>query len=165
MGGESAGGGLAASLVQRLYDEGGVTPRAQWLFYPMLDDRTAARHDLDPVSHFVWNNHMNRVGWRAYVGMAPGTASAPAYAVPSRREDLRGPPPAWIGVGDIDLFFDEDRIYVERLRAAGAAVTFDVIPAAPHGIVSWAGEATITREHIRRAHHWLRQALGARTED
>lgn len=162
VGGESAGSGLAASLAQRLYDEGGTTPVAQWLFCPMLDDRTAARHELDQVDNFVWNNRMNRVGWRAYLGMEPGAESAPAYAVPARRQDLRGLPPTWIGVGDIDLFYDEDRAYAERLRAAGVAVTFDVVPGAPHGITSWAGNIPITREHIRRAQHWLGQTLEAR---
>jgi acetyl esterase/lipase len=165
VGGESAGGGLAASLAQRLYDDGGTSPCAQWLFCPMLDDHTAARHDLDQVDHFVWNNRMNRVGWRAYLGVEPGAESVPAYAVPARRQDLRGLPPAWIGVGDIDLFYDEDRTYAERVRAAGVAVTFDVVPGAPHGIASWAGDTPITREHIRRAQNWLGQTLEACTGD
>jgi acetyl esterase/lipase len=127
----------------------------------MLDDRTAARRDLDPVEHFVWSNHMNRVGWRAYLGVDPGAEHVPAYAVPARRQDLRGLPPAWIGVGDIDLFCDEDRDYAERLRAAEVAVTLDMVPGAPHGITSWASDTLITREHIRRAHDWLGQTLAA----
>jgi acetyl esterase/lipase len=163
VGGESAGGGLAASLAQRLSDDGETTHCAQWLFCPMLDDRTAARHDLDQVNHFVWTNRMNRVGWRAYLGLEPGAARVPAYAVPARRQDLRGLPPAWIGVGDIDLFYEEDRTYAERLRATGVAVTFDVVPGAPHGIASWAGDSPITREHIRRAQNWLGQTLETRT--
>ncbi len=131
----------------------------------MLDDRTAARHDLDPVDHFVWTNRMNRVGWRAYLGVEPGADSVPAYAVPARRQDLRRLPPAWIGVGDIDLFYEEDRTCAERLRAAGVAVTFDVVPGAPHGIASWAGDTSITREHIRRAQSWLGQTLEVRRGD
>lgn len=49
--GQSAGGGLAAALVQRIHDEGGRQPAAQWLFCPMLDDRTAADRSLDGVRH------------------------------------------------------------------------------------------------------------------
>jgi acetyl esterase/lipase len=98
VGGESAGGGLAASLVQRLYDAGVAPPIAQWLFCPMLDDRTAARRELDGMSHFVWNNRVNRFGWRSYLGTEPGSASIPVYSVPARRENLSGLPPAWIGL-------------------------------------------------------------------
>ncbi len=159
VGGESAGGGLAASLAQRLHDTGEMSPVAQWLFCPMLDDRTAARRDLDGVNHFVWNNQLNRVGWRSYLGMEPGADDVPPYAAPARREDLRGLPPAWIGVGDIDLFYDEDRGYAERLRAAGVEATFEAMPDAPHGITSWAFGASIVRAHIRRALAWLGQAL------
>jgi acetyl esterase/lipase len=108
VGGESAGGGLAASLAQQLHDSGETAPFAQWLFCPMLDDRTAGRRELDGVNHFVWNNRLNRFGWRSYLGVEPGSECVPAYAVPSRREDLRGLPQAWIGVGDIDLFYEED---------------------------------------------------------
>jgi acetyl esterase/lipase len=161
VGGESAGGGLAASLTQRLRDSGEAIPVAQWLFCPMLDDRTAARKELDQVDHFVWNNRLNRFGWRSYLGVEPGSAVVPPYAVAARREDLRGLPPAWIGVGDIDLFYDEGREYAERLRTAGVDVTFEVVPGAPHGIAAWAPATTIARDHIGRAQAWLQQALAA----
>ncbi|HEX3272025.1 MAG TPA: alpha/beta hydrolase [Ktedonobacterales bacterium] len=159
VGGESAGGGLAASLAQRLHGAGGASPVAQWLFCPMLDDRTAALDVLDAANHFVWNNRLNRFGWRSYLGEEPGAATVPAYAVPARREDLRGLPPAWIGVGDIDLFYGENRHYADRLREAAVDVTMDVVPGAPHGITSWAFGASIVRDHIRRAQAWLGQTL------
>jgi len=159
VGGESAGGGLAASLVQRLHDAGGTQPAAQWLFCPMLDDRTAARRELDDVGHFVWTNRLNRSGWRAYLGAEPGAATVPPYAVAARRDDLSGLPPAWIGVGDIDLFADEDRAYAERLRAVGVAATLDVVPGAPHGFEIWAPDSTLAREHVARAQAWLRGTL------
>ncbi len=92
VGGESAGGGIAAALAQRLHDEGGIQPAGQLLFCPMLDDRTAARRDLDVVDHFVWNNARNRFGWRSYLGHEPGTARPPDYAVPARRDDCSGTP-------------------------------------------------------------------------
>ena len=159
LGGESAGGGLAAGLAQRLHDAGGTQPAAQWLFCPMLDDRTAAQRDLDAVDHFVWHNRSNRFGWRSYLGVEPGAAMLPAYAAAARRADLAGLPPAWIGVGDIDLFHEEDRTYAERLRAAGVDVTLDVVPGAPHGFEIWAPDSVLAREHLERAHDWLRRTL------
>ena len=122
VGGYSAGGGLAASLVQRLHDEGGVQPAAQLLIYPMLDPATAERGELDRLRHSVWSNGNNRFAWDAYLGA--GSHDRP-YAIPARRSDLAGLPPAWVGVGTCDLFLDEDRAYAARLAAAGVAVTYE----------------------------------------
>jgi acetyl esterase/lipase len=161
VGGQSAGGGLAAALCQRLHDEGGSVPAAQWLFCPMLDDRTAARRELDPVGHAVWDNRRNRYGWTSYLGQEPGAATVPPHAVPARRDDLSGLPPAWIGVGDVDLFHDESVGYAARLRAAGVGVELVVVPGAPHGIVSWAADTRPARDLVERAHAWLAAALSA----
>jgi acetyl esterase/lipase len=68
-------------------------------------------------------------------------------------------PVAWIGVGDIDLFHAEDRAYAERLRAAGVATTFDVVPGAPHGFEVWASDTAIARNYVGRALAWLRRTL------
>jgi acetyl esterase/lipase len=155
IGGMSAGGGLAAGLVQRVRDAGGVQPKAQWLFCPMLDDRTAARCELDAVRHLVWNNQLNAVGWSALLGQPPGSAAVPDYAVPARRENLAGLPATWVGVGDIDLFCEEDRAYAERLRAAGVEVTFDLVAGAPHGFEAWAADTAISRDYLQRARDWL----------
>jgi acetyl esterase/lipase len=156
VGGQSAGGGLAAALVQQLHDEGGSQPLAQWLFCPMLDDRTAARRDLDRVGHLVWNNRLNHFGWRAYLAAEPGVSEVPRYAVPARRGDLSGLPPAWIGVGDIDLFHDEDRAYAEQLRADGVETQFEVVPGGPHGFEAWGRDTEVGRTYLAAARTWLR---------
>ena len=154
IGGESAGGGLAATLVQRLCDEGGVRPFAQWLFYPMLDDRTAARRELDRVGHPVWNNRANRNGWRSYLGANPG-GDLPSCASAARRVDLANLPPAWIGVGSIDLFAAEDRAYAARLAEAGVNSTFVEMPGAAHGFATWAPDAQSSRDFVAQATGWL----------
>jgi acetyl esterase/lipase len=159
VGGQSAGGGLAAALVQRLHDRGGAQPVAQWLFCPMLDDRTAANRELDAVRHIVWNNRSNRTGWSAYLGTA-GAPVVPDYAVPSRRTDLTGLPPAWIGTGDIELFYDENKAYAERLTADGVPTTFDVVPGGPHAFESLGADAEVSVAYLGRAHRWLRERLG-----
>jgi acetyl esterase/lipase len=161
IGGQSAGGGLAAGLVQRIHDEGGTQPAAQWLFCPMLDDRTAAQHGLDVINHKVWNNQQNRFGWSAFLGTAPGADQSPAYAVPARRGDLSGLPTGWIGCGDIELFFDEDKTYAERLNEVGTACTLDVVPGAPHGFESAARNTKLAQDYVSRARNWLGQALAA----
>jgi acetyl esterase/lipase len=162
IGGQSAGGELAAALAQRLVAEGGIAPVAQWLFSPMLDDRTAANRNLDDLRHFVWNNRDNRFAWRSYLGLEPGSESVPEYAVPARREDLTGLPPAWIGIGSVDLFCAEAQRYADRLRASGIDVILDVVPGAPHGFEYWGSHTATAREYVTRGHAWLARALECR---
>ncbi|QLD13233.1 alpha/beta hydrolase [Microbacterium oleivorans] len=159
IGGESAGGGLAAALVQRVRDEAGVQPRGQWLFAPMLDDRTAARSELDDRRHFVWDNASNREGWTAYLGSPPGSPDVPASASPARRSDLSGLPSTFLTWGDIELFAEEDRAYADALRAAGVPVTTDVVTGAPHGFENWGRKAPVAQALIARAQDWLRTTV------
>lgn len=147
VGGQSAGGGLAAALCQRLFDDGGVQPVAQCLVYPMLDDRTAAHRDKDG-KHLIWNNQSNRFAWKAYLGQDPGAAQSPDYAVAARREALQGLPPAWIGVGDCDLFKEESRAYADRLKAAGVPVKFVLVKGAPHGFLAMSPDNPISGAFI-----------------
>lgn len=57
----------------------------------------------------------------------------PAGSVPARVEDVSGLPPAWIGVGDIDLFVHEDIEYARRLIEVAVPVQLEVVPGAFHG--------------------------------
>ena len=132
IGGNSAGGGLAAALAQRAHDEG-VPVTFQLLVYPMLDDRTVPRSEALKKWALVWNPPANRYGWASYLGAEPGVGEPPRYAVPARRDDLSGLPPAWIGVGSVDLFHDEDVEYARRLVEAGVECTLYVAPGMPHG--------------------------------
>ncbi|MCV7187576.1 alpha/beta hydrolase [Mycolicibacterium thermoresistibile] len=139
--GGSAGGGLAAALALLARDRGEVAPVAQLLVYPMLDDRTLHRTDLDHPGLRLWNQSSNRFGWSAYLGDAD-----PEVAVPARQTDLAGLPPAWIGVGTYDLFHDEDLAYAERLRAAGVPCEVEVVPGAFHGFDAIAPRAGVSRQ-------------------
>ncbi|MFZ9396823.1 MAG: alpha/beta hydrolase [Erythrobacter sp.] len=131
IGGYSAGAGLAACLAQRLRDEGGGQPAAQLLVYPMADDRTATRRELDTPRHRVWSNRNNLFGWSSYLGHGPGQP-CPPYAVAARCADLAGLPPTWLGVGTADLFLDEDRAYAKRLVDAGVETTYAEVDGAIH---------------------------------
>jgi acetyl esterase/lipase len=130
VGGESAGGGLAACLAQLAVDSAGPAICFQLLQYPMLDDRTALRADHDAL---VWTNGSNKFAWRAYLGHQLTDDETRPHAVAARRTDLTGLPPAWIGIGDIDLFHDECSSYAQRLRAAGVDCAFYEVPGMYHG--------------------------------
>ena len=133
IGGASAGGGLAAALVQLTHDRQQITPVFQFLVYPMLDDRTVLRSDIDDRNNITWTQKSNRFGWESYLQNEFGAETVPDYSVPARREDLSGMPPAWIGVGSLDLFHDEDMAYAKRLQECGVQCQLDIIPGAFHG--------------------------------
>jgi len=152
IGGASAGGGLAAALALLARDRGEVTPTLQLLAYPMLDDRSGA----GPKSpkYRLWGPRSNRFGWAAYLGNAD-----PQVAVPARRADLSGLPPAWIGVGTHDLFHDEDVAYAERLTAAGVPCQIEVIPGAFHGFDLVVPKAGVSQSFFASQCASLRTAL------
>jgi len=159
IGGESAGGGLAASLVQLAHDRREVKPVFQLLVYPMLDDRTVLRTDVEDRSHIAWNQKSNRFGWQSYLGEKCGTGNVPEYAVPARRENLSGLPPAWIGVGTVDLFHDEDTAYAQRLKRCGVECEIYAVPGAFHGFDTFAPRAPVVRDFRRSQIAALRRSL------
>lgn len=154
IGGLSAGGGLAAALAFLARDRAEVSPVLQLLSYPMLDDR-AVDADLDRPGFRIWNTRNNRIGWTAYLGDAD-----PAVAVPARRTDLAGLPPAWLGVGMLDLLHDEGIAYAERLTAAGVPCKVDAAPGAFHGFDQIAPKTTVAQRYFDSQCTSLRQAIG-----
>ncbi len=152
IGGASAGGGLAAALALLARDRAETRPAFQLLVYPMLDDRSSAT--ADNPNYRLWNPRSNHFGWTAYLGGAD-----PQVAVPGRRTDLSGLPPAWIGVGTNDLFHDEDLAYAERLRAAGVHCDVDVVSGAFHGFDLWRPKAEVSQRFFAEQCESLRAAL------
>ena len=112
----------AVSRRRAAQPDAGIPLRAQALLYPMLDDRTALRADHAGRGQFVVTPSSNRFAWTAYLGREPHMSDAPEYAAPARRTDLTGLPPAWVGVGELDLFHDEDVAYADQLEGLRCAV-------------------------------------------
>jgi acetyl esterase/lipase len=153
IGGASAGGGLAASLALMTRDRGEIAPAAQLLVYPMLDDRNVGRDRPNPALR-LWNRSSNKFGWSAYLGDAE-----PEVAVPARRTDLSGLPPAWIGVGTLDLFHDEDLAYAQRLADAGVSCEVEVVKGAFHGFDGIVPKAQVSRSFFDSQCAMLRRLL------
>jgi len=154
IGGASAGAGLAAALAFLARDRGEVSPTLQLLAYPMLDDRSGSAPESP--NYRMWSPKSNRFGWAAYLGNAD-----PQVAVPARRDDLSGLPPAWIGVGTNDLFHDEDLAYAERLTAAGVPCQVEVVPGAFHGFDAIVPKASVSQSFFASQCASLRSALAA----
>jgi acetyl esterase/lipase len=159
IGGGSAGGGLAAGLVLMAHDRKEVPIRFQLLIYPMLDDRTTMRTDIDHAMLRLWTAGSNIFGWTAYLGRPPGGDGIDPYAAPARREVLAGLPPAWIGVGTCDLFHDEDLAYARRLTAAGVPCEVKIVDGAFHGFDYVGAKTAVAREFRRSYCDALRRAM------
>jgi acetyl esterase/lipase len=91
--------------------------------------------------------------------MPAGSSKVPAGSVPSRVENLKGLPPAFIGVGSIDLFVDEDIEYARRLIDAGTRVELVVVPGAFHGFDSFVADASISKQFRASVTNALAQAF------
>ena len=133
IGGDSAGGGLAAGLALLTRDRAEVELAFELLIYPMIDDRNIAPASETVPDTFVWSREDNRIGWQAYLGREPGGAGVSPYAAAARATDLKDLPPAYIAVGGLDLFLDESITYAQRLLAAGVPAELHVYPGGCHG--------------------------------
>ena len=159
IGGASGGGGLAAGLALLARDRGEVQVAFQLLIYPMIDDRnvTPASHAItDPR---VWNRESNRLGWKAYLGRDGGGAEISPYAAAARATDLTNLPPAYIPVGALDLFVDENIEYAQRLMQAGVPTELHVYPGAFHGFDLFAPSAKVSKQFKADRDDALKRAL------
>ncbi len=158
VGGESAGGGLAAALCMLAKDRGEVNIAYQMPLYPMLDDRdTESSRDNHAPN---WNTKRNHKAWKRYLREAWGTDLVPVYAAPARREDFSGLPPCYTFVGDIEPFYRETVDYVENLKNAGVEAEMDTYPDWFHAYDVLFPMKKISREAIGRFEQHFAYAIG-----
>ncbi|KAK3077554.1 hypothetical protein LTS18_009924 [Coniosporium uncinatum] len=145
--GDSGGGGLAACLAIYARDRCFSPAIAmQILIYPMLDDR-----NTKPNSHLVpfmaWDYDSNETAWRAILEndseTGIGGPRVSAYKAAARIGDAAGLPSAYIDVGDLDIFRDEDIEFAKRLTMAGVHCELHVRSGCPHGYDGFAPDTTV----------------------
>jgi acetyl esterase/lipase len=156
IGGGSAGGGHAAALALHVRKLGEPKIMYQLLMFPMLDDRPVAN---PYAGEFGWTREHDRFGWTALLGVPAGGKDVPAEAVPGRVLDLSGLPPAYIGVGALDLFVDSNLDYAKRLMHGGVPVELHVFPGGYHGFEFVAPNAAISQIAIAEIPRVLRSAF------
>ena len=148
VGGESAGGGLAAAVCIYARDRGEIPVSFQIPLYPLLDcrDTDSSRHSH---SH-GWGTRRNHWGWKAYLRNLYGAENVPPYASPSRETDWAGLPPCYTYVEDEEPFRDETLAYVEKLREAGVEAHADVFHGNIHGfdVLLWTRNAREARQKL-----------------
>ena len=160
VGGESAGGGLAAATVLLARDRGGPAVAFQYLIYPMLDDRNITPSSREFADGWPgWPRELNEVAWRAVLGDQVGGDDVSPYAAPARATDLAGLPPAYIDVGNLEVFRDEDIEFAERLMQAGVPVELHVYPGVFHAWELMAPDAAVSRRAIANRQTAMKRAL------
>jgi acetyl esterase/lipase len=159
IGGASAGGGLAAGLALLARDRAEVEVALQLLIYPMIDDRNITPASKAIPDTFVWSRENNLMGWRSYLGREPGGEDVSPYAAASRATDLAGLPPAYIPVGELDLFLNENIDYAQRLLEAGVPTELHVYPGAYHGFNGFAPSAEVSQRFNADRDNALKRGL------
>lgn len=138
--GDSGGGGVAAGAAIRARDAN-VKIARQILIYPMLDDRNivpdAALADLA-----LWTYQQNGIAWSA---TSPLKGPPSSYIAPARLEDFSGLAPAFIEVGELDIFRDECILYASQLLKAGVSCELIVQAGIAHGAEWFDFEAGFSR--------------------
>jgi triacylglycerol lipase len=126
----------------------------------MIDDRP--EDEPHPYTgEFVWTRKQNHLGWSAILNATPGAPTVSPYAAPARATALEDLPPAFISLGSLDLFLEQDLDYARRLMRAGVPVELHVFPGAFHGF-DIAKETRLAQSHGRIQLDALKHALRAR---
>jgi acetyl esterase len=157
VGGDSAGGNLAAVVSQLARNDGGPMPVLQWLLYP-ITDRTAQTRSLSLFADgFLLTKH--DLDWfEAQYLDSSGIQPTDPRVSPLLGESLSGLPPALIAIAGFDPLRDEGKQYATALGAAGTAVDLRAMGSLTHGFASLfslgGGSAIATAEVVSalRAH-------------
>jgi len=150
--GDSAGGGIAASLALMARDKGKVKLKAQILIYPAVDDRPFT--SMDPSCADGTAPPFN-AAFAPYLGKLSGQKDIPSYAFAARAQSLANLPPTFIAVGALDGLSEQGLIYAQRLISANVPTEVHVYPGAYHGF-DMTPNARVTQQFyddLRRALH------------
>jgi len=158
VGGESAGGNLAAACAIRARDEGGPVLAGQWLAYPVTD------HDFETGSYravgdrnWLLSTADMRWFWDQYCPVGVDR-SAPLLS-PLRVPSASGLPPAMVVVAQLDPLRDEGLAYAAKLAADGVPVVTRCDPAMIHGYLAAAAAIPAAGEAVRESARWIRARL------
>lgn len=158
VGGDSAGGALAATLAQRLHDEGIVSFRGQLLIYPVADRSCSTASAREFVEVPIWTAIANRRMWQRYLERYPAD-SIPPYAAPCDRENIEGLPPAYVELAEFDPLHDEGLAYAQRLEVCGVPVEVNDTKGTVHGYDALAPRNPVSIDAMNRRIAFLRRCL------
>jgi acetyl esterase len=158
VGGDSAGGNLAAAISLMARDRGGPKLAYQLLIYPAIDsaDETPSHREFTKDGYILSRADMEWF-WGYYLADKDRTNP---YACPSRAKSLAGLPPAFVLTAEFDPLRDEGEAYGQELRKAGVAVAAKRYDGVCHGFVSMASLLDAGKRAIAECCSELRGAIG-----
>ena len=160
IGGDSAGGNLAAVVALMAKDRGGPAIVFQLLIYPVTDfnlDTASYKENAEGYlltrqsMHWFWNHYLT----------TEADGSHP-HASPLRAQDLAGLPPALVITAEYDPLRDEGEAYAQRLRDGGVRVQYTCYPGMIHGFFGMTAMMDKAKEAVAQASGALREAFAAK---
>jgi acetyl esterase len=160
VGGDSAGGNLAAAVALMARDRGGPRLAYQLLIYPVTAPARGTRFASyrDNADGYLLTRGSMEWFWDHYL-RSPEDEKSP-YAAPLHASDLSGLPPAMVVTAEFDPLRDEGRAYAERLQEAGVTVNARAYPGVIHGFFWMAGVLGDGRALVAEMGEELRSRLG-----
>ena len=161
VGGDSAGGGLALAVMQRVRAAGLPMPKASVLLSPWVDLTATSGGSVDDNAPYDYLRG-DMLEWAASVyldGADPrGPEVSPVYA------DLAGMPPMLVQSGGGELFLDQHRQFVQRAHDAGVDVIHEVTDGMVH-VFQMLGQFRQAREAVRSIGQYVRSTVGRAVPD
>ena len=152
--GDSAGGNLALATALLLRDVGGPRLRGVLAAYPVCDSEFSTPSYCEFATGLSLTAEKMRFYWNAYVSHAVDMVHPLAAPL---RADLKGLPPVLLQVAEVDVLRSEGEVLGRKLRDAGVAVEFEILPGLAHGFLRTTGKVARAREAMARAGAWLRR--------
>lgn len=152
VGGDSAGGCLAADVIFRAHRAGLPAPRFFMLVYPVLDRRMQMQSMQAFSDTPMWNARLNKKMWQYY--LADGQ-----YRSPAEEGDVSFFPPTYLETAEYDCLHDEGVAFAEKLREQHVPVTVRETSGTMHGY-DIVRRSAITQESIMARCAALATALG-----
>ena len=157
VGGDSAGGNLAAVVCQQTRAAGERTPDFQLLFVPATDMSARTRsYELFGEGYFLTASNMD---FYETTYLRSDDDRTDPRASPLLAEDLSGLPPAHVATAGFDPLRDEGEAYARRLADAGVAVSLRRHPTMVHPFVNAVGATPLARAALSEAVGALRMGL------
>lgn len=156
MGGDSAGGTLAAVTAQQMRAEPPPQPMFQLLIYPLMDmDAPFPSRSRFAKGYFLEQEDLL---WTRQHYLQDGASAHDVRVSPGLAEDLRGLPPALIVTAGFDPLLDEALDYAQRLRQAGVPVEYACYEDMIHAFISMTRVTPRATEALRNCAQTLRRA-------
>lgn len=134
VGGDSAGGAIAAVVAQACRDSGEAGPAFQMLIYPATDSSRESESRKKFAEGYFLSKDLMTWFWDAYV--PEETDLSDLRLSPLLAKDFAGLPPAFVLTAGFDPLRDEGRAYADRLIDAGVKTTYVNYPGTIHGFFS-----------------------------